>query len=149
MAYLVSVIQALTSAIGAAWPECKANGVYHVLQAARLTLDLKVENGALPFAVIDWDLGPAAEWGLVNRVDDGEVVLYRVADDSEGLDTLVRKLEALREVLWNTDISPGQIVEWPAVSFSLDLPLNDYFLRTQRPFSCGAVVCRLVVGETP
>lgn len=143
------LIDALITSIGAAWPEVKSpQGIYLSLQMARVDWDAKASAGQLPVAVIDIDLEPTADYGVANRYDTGPVGIYYVAREMEPKPLLV-KLRALRDSLWPGGLSPAvaQVLARPAVSFSASLPVTAYFLNTQKPFVCGAVIARILVGE--
>lgn len=148
-AYLGTLLTAIRSAVGSAWPETKPNGIILTVQAARFSMDGRVQREQLPFAAVDYSPSEGTEWGMANEVDDGTLAIYYVADDATTIETLIGKLETLRDTLYDTAHNRGQVIGYPRVSWGMDLPLNRYYLSTQRPFVCGAVLCRLIDGERP
>jgi len=151
-AYLVSFVDGLIGTVGGAWPEVKANGIYQSTQSARTSLDKKSGASELPFAVIDLGIADeGTEWGLCNQVDDFRAIaLQYVATDSVSEDQLVAKLEALRDYLNTHALTVGQRIGRARVSWQArELPFRAFALQTQRPFVCGGVILRAIVGETP
>jgi hypothetical protein len=150
--YLDELRSALVSRVLFVWPEVKANGIYRSRELARIDWTQKSASD-LPLCVLDFDPVPATEWGLTPRADTVTVSIYRVVGDSESSATLLEKLEQLRLALWPDDgsnpLAYGQVLEYPAVSDSMDLPVNRYFLMTAKPCYAGAVVARVLMGETP
>jgi hypothetical protein len=147
MAYS-DLISALRAKIGTVWSSEKANGIFHAFQLATIPFERLAEAGNLPVAIMDIDLNPSQEWGADNDVEQGAVSIYYVANDATTPEQIVAKLEALREELWDNGLATGSLQEFPAVKFSMDLPVNQYFLMNQRPFYAGAVILDLIYGNT-
>lgn len=145
---LHTIFDNVRAAIGTGWPECKPNGIYTALEVVTVSMNKKAESSQLPFAAFDYEPGEGTEWGIDNEVDDGELTVYYVTSDGTTIPALLQKLESLRDTLYDTGITNAQVIGFPSVSISFQLPLNQYFASTQRPFRCGAVRCRLITGTT-
>lgn len=147
--YYADLFAAVREAVVAVWPETAASGVYQGVEIGQIPFERKAEDDELPFAIVDFDLVESGEWGIQNAVDDGLVTIYRVASRDDDLDSLVEELEALRTRLYSVALAEGQVRDYPSLSFGAGLPLNQFFLVTQRPFWAGAVRARVIVGEVP
>lgn len=151
--YYASLFDTVRDVIGSAWPDVPANGIYDAIALATVPFKEKATSGALPLAMVDYRLESSGELGVVNRVDEGILSIYFIAKNTTRVTDLTTRLETLRNLLWPdvpTDpLSPGQVMEYPSVSWSMDLALNDYFLRTMQPVWAGVVMARIAVGYTP
>jgi hypothetical protein len=145
--YYAPLMAALREAIGAAWPDVVANGIFRPQEFALLALQDRV--GDLPAAVVDVELRPSAEWGRTNDVEDGEIVIYRIENlDPAGFEDLEETLQLLQTRLRDVALDMGQVIGLPRISTSMTLPLNDYFFQNKRPYWAGAVIPRVIVGQT-
>lgn len=142
---------AIRARIASTWADVLPNGIYRDLELAEFTnLSKKAEDAELPFAVFQHVGREGTEWGLTNRVTDGQLIVIRVAADSETFDQMLVKLQLLRDALYASgSITPGQCVNYPDVMERVNSPiLNSFFANTQRPYRAGGVMCRAIVGET-
>lgn len=146
--YLAPLFSAFRAAITdlAMWPEVEVNGVYHALEFARTPFTEKSDD-QLPLAVMDFDLRPYAGAPITATGEEGTVTIYYVAQLE--VDAMVAKLELLRNGLWATSPAGCQVLSFPAISFSLGLPINSFLIRSARTARAGAVIAPIVVGETP
>ena len=150
--YLNTFRNALITLIGTSWPEVIDNGIYRTRDLARLDFDQKAGADALPLCVLDLDATPAQDYGLVTRTDRIMARVYYVTDDSTAADGLITKLETLRTALWPANggtnpLSSGQVVEYPQITDSADLPVNRYFLSRGFHYYTGAVFAQCIAGE--
>lgn len=145
MAYFADLLTGLRAGIATAWPEVKAAGIYEARQLA--TIPWEDKAGSLPLAVIDLDLGES-EWPAAVEGDAGTATIYYVCGTSVTADALWAKLEALRAQIGpdGTDLTAGQVLG-TRLTCSLNLPVNQYFLNTGKPFYAGALVARLIIHE--
>lgn len=150
----VPLVTALRSLVGTAWPEVKPNGILRGREFVTIPWPQRAEAGQVPAAVIDIDPQPdRGRFGITNRTDLVAVRIYRVVGDSEDADELLDKLQVLRLTLYPNDESnalgmAGQVLGYPLVSDSMELPPNRYFLATQQPFYAGMVACEVIRGDT-
>lgn len=145
-------LTALRAKIGAAWPEVVANGIYQDVQLARIPWEKKVEAGGLPMVYFEYDLRDDPGWGLVNRSPSGPVYIYYISSDATLIEPgiLGGKLETLRALLWDDGLAGmGQVLTNPDLSIALALPPNAYFAQSDRPYWCGCLMFRVLIGETP
>jgi hypothetical protein len=147
MAWYADLATAVRAAVVAAWPEVAVNGVYHELELGTVVFFRKSEDADLPIAAFGFSLQSSQEYGADQGAEDGELRIYYITTDATSMDTLVGKLETMRDQLWGTALTCGQIMAFPSIDFSLDLTPNQYFLANQRPNVAGCVRARLVVGE--
>ena len=148
----VTFITSLRARLATVWPEAIKHGSYHAAQIARVSFEEKARRGEVPFVAFDMQMRRSMRGGSANQVKEGPVAIYYVVTDDVLLeDTLITKLETLRASLFGptaTDLDYGQVMADPDISFSLELPLNQYFLNSQRPFLGGAVIAQMLGGET-
>lgn len=147
MAWYADLATAVRAAVVVAWPEVAVNGVYHELELGTVVFFRKSEDADLPLAAFGFSLQSSPEYGADQGAEDGELRIYYITTDATSIDTLVGKLETMRDQLWTTALSCGQIMAFPSIDFSLDLTPNRYFLDNQRPNVAGCVRARLAVGE--
>lgn len=145
--YLEDLRAALVTVINATWDDLTA--INHPQEMARIPW----EQCAFPLCVLDLDPVPSPEWGIGNRADLVTVTINRVIRDSESRGALLENLEALRTALWPDNgtepLAAGQVLDYPAVTDTMNLPVNQYFLAAGRPYYAGAVVAKILIGETP
>lgn len=133
------------------WTDCVTGGIYtSTMRFARVLFEDKVAS--LPVAVVEFNLLPdtSGRWCGDAIVDEGEVTIYRIVNDSEDEEELLEKLELMRRALIDTDpfyIQAAQVIDQPQISDSMQLPINQFLLTTQRPFVAGAVIARIVAGD--
>ena len=146
--YYASLIAATRSAVGAAWADVLANGIYHAADVARIPFDEKADRSELPIAILDFDMRPS-DWGAGNDTEEGTVTVYRVyrGENDSDLAAAISKCETLRNQLWPNGLTTGQLLEFPAISWSMALEVNRYLLLSNRPFYAVAVIARVTVGE--
>lgn len=147
MAWYADLATAVRAAVAAAWPDCISNGIYHELELGTVVFFRKSEAADLPLAAFGFSLQSSPEYGADQGAEEGELRIYYITTDATSIDTLVGKLETMRDQLWGTALTCGQIVAFPSIDFSLDLTPNQYFLANQRANVAGCVRARLVVGE--
>lgn len=152
-AYIPELRDAIRTLVNTTWADVAENGVELAREIARIPFEAKAAAGELPFVVLDFHGVPSGEWGISNRADVFEVTIYRVNDLSEDADELMDNLELLRTALWPDTgdaetLSVGQVIEYPQITDSPALLMNQYFLNTGKDFYAGAVIARVVVGET-
>ncbi len=148
----VNARTALRKRVAQIWPDCATGGIYtSTMRFARVMFEDK--TSVLPVAVLEFNLLPDTEgqWGGDAIVDKGEVTIYRIAADSEDEEELLENLERLRVSLMDSDPvyinTTVQCIDQAQVSDSMQLPINQFLLTTQRPFVAGAVIVRVVVGD--
>lgn len=142
--YYVGLITAVRSVVGTAWADTLTGGIYNANETA--TIPFEDLAGSLPLAIMDFD-SREGEWAADAPTEEVEVTVYRVVADSENVEALIAKLETLRDSIYDTGFSVGEVVGYPRVSWSINLPLNQYFLSTQKPFYAGAVMVRVLMEE--
>lgn len=144
--YYAPLLAALREAIGAAWPEVVANGIFRPQEFALLSLQDRV--GALPVAVVDVELRPTGQGGAANSAEVGEIYIYRIEElDPAGFEELEASLQLLQTRLWTVALDAGQVMALPRLSTSMNLPLNQYFFANKRPYWAGAVVPQVLIGR--
>ena len=153
-AYQNDLWDALVVLIGATWPEVKDTGIDRARQMARSDWEKEARDGKLPRCVIDLRPGPASSGGVCNRRESVQVTVSYVvgADDEPDCEALIAKAQELQQALWPDDRSKplwpaGQVEAYPVVSDSMEMRVNDYFLRSRQPFWACAVMFSVLVGE--
>lgn len=147
MAWYADLATAVRAAIATAWPDCVSNGIYHELELGNVVFYRKSADADLPLAAFGFSLTASQDYGADQGAEDGELRIYYITTDATSMDTLVGKLETMRDQLWGTALTCGQIMAFPSLDFSLELTPNQYFLANQRPNIAGCVRARLAVGE--
>ena len=143
-----SFLTSLRLIVANTWTDVPANGIYTPLELSRVNFERKAVDGDLPLAIIDWQMRPSTDWGFANRVQEGEITIWYVCDDSEDLeDTTFVRVGALRDALLTTGLTYGQVVGECVAEIGLELPPNTYFASQQRPYQAGRVTAHVVAGE--
>lgn len=145
MAYLGNLYTALRSAIAAVWTDTPAHGIWESEHVNMVAWDSLVP----PYAVIVISEGEENEEfsGLNALVYEFPVELYYVGATTGDGGTLRTKLEAMRDRLWATDPTPGQILRIPTISWSRDLPPNQSFESKNFTHRAGLVRTSVIAGE--
>jgi len=139
---------ALRDAIKTVWPEVTDGGIWAGYDFARNVFERLAQAGDLPVAVFDLELRSSEDWGAGNDVEEGPVYIYYICDTSISGDDFIAKLEAMRAHIWDNGLSEGQVNQFPSISYSMFLSMNDYFISKQRQFRAGAVILQLIAGVT-
>lgn len=151
--YQNDVRSALVAVVNSVWTDVRVNGIYRAQELARIPWETKASANQLPICVIDLEPTPTLDYGMANRSDTITATIYRIVKDSEDHPSLMLKLEALRTALWpDSNFNPlneGQVMEYPTLSDSMNLAVNDYFLKTAKPYWAGAVIVQVQAGEAP
>jgi hypothetical protein len=150
MPHTVATKNLLAARIGTVWPEVKAAGIYVSNQLQQIDFETKIKSGALPIAVLDFRQTGSHEFGGDAGRDLGPVTIYRVVADSETLDQLIGKVEALRDSLWlnRANLLPTcQLLTFPTIEFHMDQPLQRFFWETMKPLLTASVMLTLESGE--
>lgn len=147
-AYLNTLLDATRTLLVATWTDVPVNGVYRASELAAISWDTR----SLPLAVLDHK-EIRGEWGMTNRTSEHIIWCYYVHGDVTTPDGRNTKLEALRSAFMpdaqtNPLGSNGQVLEWPLVDDSAELPVNQYFLTTGKPVWAGAVILHCLAGVT-
>jgi hypothetical protein len=140
----------LRAEVGAAWPEVVGNGIYDALELLLIPFERKAGTAPikLPLCVLDIDRRADPSWGAGATHEAFDTAIYRVMKNDDDLDAAEERLIVLQRRLYTVRMPLGFLTAWPGTSFSMRLPLNQYFLSTGKPFWAGAVVARYVLGET-
>lgn len=147
--YLNTLFTQLVALVNTTWTDVATGGVYRFQEFARIPFDQKAPS--LPCVVIDTSPIPWPERPLVARADLVQVTISRVIRDVESYATLITKCEDLRTTLHPDNpatrpLAAAQIFDWPRISDSPSLPVNDYILRTAKPCYVGTVIVQIVIG---
>ena len=150
MAYYADFRAALRAEIGAAWPEVVGHTIYDAIELLAIPFERKAGGGTpeLPLCVLDIDRRADPTWGADATHEAWDVAIYRVMKNDDDLTAAEEALTVLQRRLYNNPLPLGFLTAWPGTSFSMRLPLNQYFLSTGKPFWAGAVLPRYVLGET-
>jgi hypothetical protein len=152
MAHLVALKNALVTQIGLSWADVKPNGIFLSNQLLQIDFSEQARDGSLPIAVLDFRQTGVHEYGSDPGRDVGPITISRVIKDSETMDTLIGKLETLRQAFWDDWDALGlavkaQLLTYPTVDFSFDQPLQRFFFETAKPLVCGSVMLTIEVQD--
>lgn len=147
--YQNTLFTQLVTLVNSTWGDVAAGGVYRARELLRRSLDQKAL--ALPCVAIDLDPLPWEGRPVNTRGDLNRVWIYRLTDDGETPETLIEKLEAMRTALYPDNpstrpLASAQVMEWPRISDSPRLPLNDQLVTSAKPFYLGAVIADILIG---
>lgn len=143
--YHVAAIDSIRARIASAWPEVVSNGIYLPIEM-RNNLEAKVEKRQLPFAVLDVEFTEEG-WAAHEQEDAGTVTIYYVVSDGTSPDTLIGKLETMRDAIYDTSPTDALILGNPLLQYGMSLPLNQYFFSARVALYAGAVVARVHITE--
>lgn len=153
MEYLTPFRKELITLAGTVWPAVKPNGVYRTRDILKKDFAKKINAAQLPLLVLDLDPRPWEEGPLTVRADLVTTSIYLVVGDDVTGDELVQELEAMRSALYPDDrsepLETGQVMQYPRISDSIELPVNSFFLRQGWTCYAGVVMTSILTGENP
>lgn len=145
-AYLQDTYTALRTRITATWTDVVTGGVF---EAEHIQL-VPFADLTLPFAVIVLNRAVAADWGASNQTYIVQADVYYVATVTGPTGAVLTKLEALRDDLWTTDLTTGQVMpEGMALEWSDAMYPNTLFAAKEMLIRAGRLSVNVLVGETP
>lgn len=146
-AYLNTFRAGLTSAITAALPEVEARNVWPAEQIERVALEKLVNEDRLPMVVIDIVQLTEADGPIAALSFDAEVSFYIFQRDPATSNSLITRLETLRDYLKTNDPPEGQVFPGMRISWSPFLSPLDRSISKQLNLICGMVGARFRIGE--
>lgn len=148
MSYLPALFNGMATLASTVWTAAATNGVWQAMDLSSQSFEDEAKAGKIPSVAMDFNLRPTDEWGMTNHAEAGEVTLYYVKQSDGGIASAVAQAEALRDYVGANGFAGGQLTDWPAVRYDMELPANRYFLSAKKPFVAAAVVLQVVCGVT-
>lgn len=144
-AYLDNLYSALRTVINQAWPDVTPDGIY---EADHLDM-MPVQDLTPPYAVISITSLPQTDEWAVDTLDYLPLIDIYVVENVSGPRSPIRaKLETLRDLLWATPLTYGQVMGIPLLDWSTGIEINRLLAAKSLSQRAGRVQASVLVGET-
>jgi len=140
--YLVQAVDGIRAVVNAACPEVTA--IWESKDVSQVAYD----NLTFPMSVIKIGAMPTDEWGTANIVYMLMVEIYYVAEWNGLNDSILGKLETLRDAFEHAVLPVGQVIDVIEMDDSRDLEINQFFAAKRDEHTAGKLTVQILVGET-